>query len=157
MLLDRAKTFKDLSDIALAVMNRMPTGIEMISGPISTGGLGTPELNLKVFSGVIEILIEDYRLNMLSQMPFEAAMGRFAAAWRTDNPGSRYCMPILDDFYDRVFSTGKVLHLHFLHDWESSFGATWEHDNCERWGIKRIYLEREISLRALRNVETAIA
>src|ERR1700733_11579764 len=149
MLLAEATTFKDIANVALAVMARMPDNIMMISGPISTGGMKSVEKNLKVFGGVIEILATESGMNMFSQMPFEETMGRLCKAWRAEHKTDGYCMPILEEFYEAVFSTGRVSMLCFVHDWESSFGARWEHANYRRWNIRRAFLPEKLSRRAL--------
>ena len=149
MMLGRTRTFRDLSDLALSIMHRMPDGIEMVSGPISTGGVGSIEGNRKVFEGIIELLVIENRLNIFSQMPFEDKMVEFYLAWHAAHPAEKYCMPILTDFYERIFSTGKVKIIHFIHGWESSYGASWEHENCDRWKIRRFYLSEMFSRRAL--------
>ena len=149
--LSSAKTFKDLSIIALNILERFPVGVHMVSGPISTGGVGTLEGNRKVFERVVELLATEQSLNIFSQMPFEDKMVELYRKWHIDNPTEKYCMPILTDFYQPVFSSGKVSNLHFIYGWESSFGAKWEHNNCDEWSIKRNYLPQELSLRALNN------
>jgi hypothetical protein len=145
----RARTFIDLADLALSIISRLPVGVEMVSGPISTGGVGTICGNRKVFEGIIEILIKESGLNIFSQMPFEDKMVEFYKVWHAKHPTEKYCMPILYEFYDRVFSTGKVKGLHFIHGWESSYGAKWEHDYCVRWSIDCHYLTSELSQKVL--------
>ena len=147
--LAKSKSFKDLADIVIEIINRIPKKIEMVSGPISTGGVGSKIENLKVFESVVEILILESKLNIFSQIPFEEKMNELYREWYVNNPDEKYCMPILEEFYERLFSSGKVKKLHFINDWQSSFGARWEHDNCDRWGIERNYLPRELSVRAL--------
>ena len=147
--LNKAKSFVDLATIALDIVFRIPEKVEMVSGPISTGGVGTIPGNRKVFEGVIEILVFESNLNIFSQMPFEDKMVKLYLEWHAKNPTEKYCKPILDEFYDRLFFSGRVSKLHFIHDWQSSFGATWEHDNCNTWKIERNYLPKELTTRAL--------
>ena len=147
--LSQATSFTDLATLALDILQRFPGNVYMVSGPISTGGVGTLEGNRKVFERVIELLATEQSANIFSQMPFEDKIVELYRQWHLDNPTEKYCMPILDEFYDRLFSAGKVGSLHFIHGWGGSFGAKWEHDNCDRWGIERHYLPRELSLRAL--------
>lgn len=149
MRLGKSRTFRDLADLAISIIARMSGDIEMVSGPISTGGVGSLEGNRRVFKRVIEILLTEHKKNIFSQMPFEDKMVELYRVWYTENPGKKYCTPILDDFYDPLFSSGKVKTLHFIHGWESSHGAKWEHDNCDRWRIARIYLPSKLSQRAL--------
>ena len=149
MMLGWAGTFRDLSDLALNIMYRMPESIEMVSGPISTGGVGNIPGNRKVFERAIELLVGENMLNIFSQMPFEDKMVEFYLAWHATHPKEKYCTPILTDFYERIFSTGKVKIIHFIHGWESSYGASWEHENCDRWKIRRFYLSEMFSRRAL--------
>ncbi len=154
VMLGHAGNFQDLARLAMSIIRRIPVDIEMVSGPISTGGVGTIDGNRKVFEAVIEILILEDGLNVFSQMPFEDKMVEFYKKWHAENPLEKYCMPILHDFYEPVFSSGRVKALHFIDGWESSFGAKWEHGNCSKWGIKRKYLSRELSQRALAQSST---
>jgi len=147
--LSAALTFKDLATIAINIIQRFPGEVCMVSGPISTGGVGSREGNQKVFTKVIELLATEQSANIFSQVPLEDKIVDIYKKWHLNNPDETYCMPILDDFYRPLFSTGKVGALHFIYGWESSFGSRWEHDNCDQWGIKRYYLPQEFSVRAL--------
>jgi len=137
-------TFKDLLHIAFAIIERMPPGIHMVSGPISTGGVGTIEGNRRVFEGVIDMLILEKRFNVFSQMPFEDKIVELYLQWHADNPKEKYCTPILTDLYEPIFTSGRVKVLHFIPGWESSTGARWEHESCGRWAIERRYLPTEL-------------
>lgn len=143
--LKKVKTFSQLADAALEIMKRHPHGVHMVSGPISTGGVGNREGNQKVFAGVIERIAENQDLSVFSQIPFEDKIVELKKAWAAQNPDADYCMPILTDFYEKIFSSGKVAKLHFIHSYESSQGAVWEHDNCVRWKIEKTYLSPEVS------------
>lgn len=138
--LAQATTFKELADIALGIMKRRGGNLEMVSGPISTGGVGTVDGNMKVFEQTIESLDKTGGVNVFSQMPFEPKMHELHNVWSKKNPGQEYCMPILEDFYEPVFSSGLVKTLNFIKGWESSKGARWEHEGCNRWNIRKVYL-----------------
>lgn len=148
-MLEHARCFRDLAQLARSVLGRIPGDVGMVSGPISTGGVGTIDGNRRVFEAVIEILTTEGHLNIFSQMPFEDKMVELYRKWHKDHPCDKYCMPILHDFYEPIFSSGRVKILHFIDGWKSSFGARWEHDNCPRWGIRRRHLPPELSARAL--------
>lgn len=150
IMLSKARTFKELANLAISIIMRMPEGIEMVSGPISTGGVGSIDGNRKVFEGVVEKLIVESKLNVFSQMPFEDKMVELYLAWHKAHPKEKYCTPILEDFYEGIFSSGRVVVLHFIHGWESSQGARWEHDNCVRWKIGKKYLPGELSQSVLK-------
>src|ERR1035437_3198523 len=91
--LNRARSFIDLATIALDIVFRLPEKVEMVSGPISTGGVGTIPGNRKVFEGVIEILILESKLNIFSQMPFEDKMVQFKKKGNTKNPKKKVWKP----------------------------------------------------------------
>lgn len=147
--LAKARSFKEMARVAAAVMKRMPKNIHVVSGPISTGGVGTNVGNIKVFQGIVEILNEEKGLNVLSWIPFELKVRELLAEWHKINGKGSYCMPILDDFYYAVFTSGKICKVHFIHGWESSFGSSWEHKLCEKLGIEMEHLSPEISQKAL--------
>jgi hypothetical protein len=141
--------FKQLGAFGLAIIGRTPGAMHMASGPISTGGVGSVEGNMHVLGYAIDHLAEKLGLPVFSQMPFEPKMAELAAIWAAESGKTLYCMPILEDFYEGVFSSGKVVKVHFVHGWESSFGAGWEHEGCLRWKIERAYLPEALSLEAL--------
>ena len=144
--LSEARTFKELASVAVTVLNHLPPDLKvhMVSGPISTGGVGTIEGNRKIFEGVIEILVENCRIDVFSQMPFEDKMVELYKEWHAEHLKEKYCLPILHNFYEPIFSSGRIIALNFIPDWESSFGAQWEYENCDRWRIQRVMLSQKI-------------
>lgn len=124
-----ATTFVVLRDIALSVLARMPPGVCMVCGPISTGGLGSPKKNLEKFARAIDVLARRGE-NVFTQMPFEDPMRRI----REENEGV-----LLETFYRPVFASVHVVRLCFLPDWMTSFGARWEHDRALELGLEREY------------------
>jgi hypothetical protein len=135
-----------MAEIALNVISRMPPGLHMVSGPMTTGGLGNAKDNLTVFTLGVEWLFETEKLNVFSQMPFEIGMLEYHKEWKKTCKPDDYCWPILHEFYARIFETKRFEMMHFLHGYEESVGAKWEHDQCEVHGVRRRYLPRELSL-----------
>ncbi len=132
--LRNAETFEALFGIAQSVLFRMPQPIAMVCGPITSGGLGSKEENLKVFKKTIKDL-SDKGIIVFSQMPFEEPI------WKIQKtPYYKGGCHTLEGFYLPVFESGLVKNLYFMHGWESSLGATWEHIQAKRLGIGIIYL-----------------
>ena len=74
-----AKSYRELLIVAIDVLDVMRDQkpwkhIAMVCGPITTGGRGSRDENLKVFSRAIAKLSADGLL-VFSQMPFEDSMG----------------------------------------------------------------------------------
>lgn len=153
--LSKAMSFKDVAKIYLNVMNHMPKNIHAVSGPMTTGGVGVREDNIKIFKSITEILSEDMKLNIISWIPFEFNIRKLLDKWIETNGKNAYCTPILEEFYRTVYASGKVTKVHFIHGWESSTGARWEHDLCEKLGIERCYLSPELSQKALNRKTTS--
>lgn len=126
----------ELVPLAIAVLGRMPQPISMVSGPITTGGLGSREKNIQIFAAAIAAL-EAEGVSVFNQLPFQDVM---AAAWRRW-AGKGYCMAILDDFYAPLLHSGKIRKLHFIPGWESSVGARWEFDQCRKLGIETEFFD----------------
>lgn len=141
----RCASFEELGKLVASIMKRHGGPFHVVSGPISTGGVGTREGNLKVFQAVIEYLAEKEGLLVFSQIPFEDKLGELVEAWKKKNPQADYPWPILHVFYDEFFSSGTVDTLHFIDGFRSSIGAVWEHDGCDQWRVKRRYLPRLLS------------
>lgn len=132
-----AASYSDLREVGLAILNRMPTDREigMVCGPISTGGFGDPELNLFRFNQAIEVLIASGYL-LFNQMPFESKLVKLH---QPDHTG--YDNRILLEFYEPLFASGRIAIQYFIHGWQASTGAVWEHDQAERRGVRIIYLD----------------
>jgi hypothetical protein len=136
-----AQTFSELVPVALAVLERMPKPIAQVCGPISTGGLGSIEKNLAVFDTTIDHLMQQ-GVVVFDQMPFEEHIFRIVEnKW-----GTRQNNMLLEEFYRPIFVSRHVSRLYFIHDWQSSEGANWEHALGQRLGIEIMYLERSLVL-----------
>jgi hypothetical protein len=142
--LDAAETFHDIGALMLDVMRIMHASenqaITEVCGPISTGGRGSVIENLKVFSKTIQHLKHHHGHLIFDQMPFEEAIGRVSNATPLPEGAGTYHMGILDHCYLPLFESGMVKKFFFLPDWESSFGARWEHDVAQRLNIDIEYL-----------------
>jgi len=139
-----ACTYEALRDIALRILHRMPPGVSMVCGPISTGGLGSIEKNLIRFGRAIELLA-GCNVNVFTQIPFEDALKRT----RGDGLPYKNGLALLETFYYPIFSSGRVARLCFLPDWQSSFGTQWEHGCAEELNLTRAYFQENFESCAL--------
>lgn len=129
--LKKAVTFSDLLPIAITIINKIPKPVTMVSGPISTGGFGSPEKNMEFFSQSVKKLYES-GARVFDQTPFNKIMTKMKKRiWHKPE----YCMPLLEEFYFPLFRDGYIQEVYFLPDWQSSFGARWEHDQCQKLNI----------------------
>lgn len=133
--LETVASYSELFPIAERILKRMPPPVSQVCGPISTGGLAFSRENMKCFEETIEKL-SDMGLVVFNQIPFERPMSRILT---TKNPND-YDHSLLIDFYLPLFESGLVHVLHFLPDWQSSTGASWEHEQAKRLGLKIVYL-----------------
>lgn len=133
--IEKAKSIKDLYIIADRIINRVPKPRIQVCGPISTGGRGSIKDNLEEFNNKIKEL-QAKGLNVFDQMPFEGTMYKIMLKISK----KEYMENILTDFYLPIFEGGYIDELHFLPDWQSSYGANWEHEQAKRLGIKIKYI-----------------
>lgn len=130
-LCEDADTFGKMAQVMLAELAKFPEGAEigMAFGPITTGGRGSPEENLRVFEAVIARLRREGRL-VFSQMPYEPQLFKLTAAWRQSAPGNSnaYCWPVLKETYLPLFESNRISLAWFIPGWESSQGAAWERE-----------------------------
>lgn len=133
----KAESFTDLAVIALRVIPRFGGKVVFVSGPITTGGCGNIQENLEVIARTIEKLKE--KQQVFSIMPFEQKMGPMVKDWNKNNPG-KYCNPLLNKFYDRIFEPEIVCITYFIHGYESSHGSMWEYERCVSKGIRFSFL-----------------
>ena len=138
-----AGSFAELAEIGIEHVRRMGNNVEVVCGPISTGGLGSSEKNFEVFVGAIRAF-KTMGHNLFDQSPFEFGLGKLRQKWEAEHPDDTgYCMPILTEFYGPVFETGLIRTAWFIPGWQSSFGASWEHDKMIRQEIEIRYLAPE--------------
>jgi hypothetical protein len=132
-MLEQAKTFEDLADIAIIILARMKKHgkpIIQICGPMSTGGFGNLADNMQLFQYALDVAT-DMGLTVFNQLPFQDAMIRISG-WEPRKP---YCRPILEVFYRRIFESGFISQTLFMPDWQSSYGARWERELVTKLGI----------------------
>ena len=129
-----ASTYKELRSVALAVIERMPRPLVQVCGPISTGGAGSLEENLRRFNEAISFLKKEGQ-HVFDQMPFEASIQKIKDI---EEPNAKYAMGILEQFYLPIFETKAIEVFYFLPNWESSTGARWEREQAERLGMNII-------------------
>jgi hypothetical protein len=133
-----ATTFAELEKVAERILARMPRPVIQVCGRISSGG-GTIEENCqKIALAVAELRREGK--TVFAQIEFEDAMARIRASPHYRNPTQ-----ILEAFYLPLFQKRFIQQLIFLPGWESSFGATWEHEIASRLGIEVEYWHEDFS------------
>ena len=134
-----ARSFTEIGTIALCVLGRFPLeshgSITQVCGPISTGGFGSIQENLRVFKSAVRLLRVS-SVHVFDQTPLEDAMARLGGGWRKDpvNQG-KYCWPILEEIYHRLFASGSIGKLMFLPGAESSTGSRWEMEQGRKLGM----------------------
>lgn len=133
-LLGKVKTVKEMFDIALRVLSRMARPVVQVCGPITSGGKGNVDLNIKYLNDKISEL-QEKGINVFDQMVFEDATMRLKDELSKD----KYFMDLFTYFYLPVFESGFIDGLCFLPGWESSRGANWEHEQAKRLGLRITY------------------
>ncbi|MCF7866207.1 DUF4406 domain-containing protein [Candidatus Woesearchaeota archaeon] len=136
--LKKATSFKEIGVVALRVQSRMPYDLMQVCGPISSGGHGSIEKNLDYFHRVIKMLSENNDC-VYDQLPLEDAI-RCVVDLLDDKFTPK---DLLMDIYLPLFESGKIKKLYFIHGWESSKGAKWEHNKGKELGIEIIYLPKD--------------
>ncbi len=129
-----AEDCKDLFVIVEKILARMPDGLLQVCGPISTGGFGSVEKNLFRFDEKIKELQAEGR-PVFDQMYLEAPIMML----RNKGERQNFHMEILNDLYLPIFKSGKISKVYFLKGWESSQGATWEHNLAKELGFEIEY------------------
>ncbi|HXV27036.1 MAG TPA: hypothetical protein VD862_03390 [Candidatus Paceibacterota bacterium] len=131
----RSRTFEDIVPVALGVIARMPRPVALVSGPISSGGLGSVQANIVRFHAVIGYL-EARGVSVFDQMPLEEHFWRIMK----DDAYYRGGEHLLEAFYGTLLDSGSIQQVKMIPGWEGSYGARWEHDRALRNGIPVEYL-----------------
>ncbi len=136
LLLKKAKNYSDLVPVVMGILKRMPTPVAVVCGPISTGGSGSMEVNLKKFEETIATLVSK-GINVFGQsFLIEKAIRRISAGGNRREDEDL----LLETFYRPVFESGLISRAYFMPDWQTSYGASWEHEQFLRLGIEIHYL-----------------
>src|SRR2546430_1246421 len=84
---ENATTLGECLAVASEILAAIPRPVVLVSGPISTGGAGSPEKNMDVLQKAITEL-EHRGEHVFNQLPFEKKFAEIAAKYEG------YCMPI---------------------------------------------------------------
>jgi len=138
--IDTAETYEEMLETALDILKNMPQPISIVCGPISTGGLGSIEKNLENYEKVINKLCDEGK-NIFNQVPFEKAIEKIhgkleGTAWEKNQS-------LLDRFYLKIYKSGIIKKMYFIHGWESSHGAKWERELAGKLGIEIVDLPKD--------------
>jgi hypothetical protein len=138
-VIDDAETYEELLETALDILDRIPKPISMVCGPISTGGLGNIEANMKNYEKTLHKLSDEGK-NIFNQIPFKKAIQK--QFQKSGGTAKEKNQTLLDRFYLKIYSSGMINSMYFIHGWESSHGATWEREIAERFGIEIVDLDK---------------
>lgn len=132
-----AKSFPDLTEIALDILHSMPQPIGEVCGPISTGGNGSIKENVEIFKKIITKLV-GLELNIFNQLLWGDTLKRFVQESSLSRQDANKM--ILKNLYLPIFKSGLVKNLYFMDNWNSSYGASWERERAKELSIKMIDL-----------------
>lgn len=126
-----ATTFEEMLQIAFGIIERMPDDVGMVSGPITTGGLGSRDANIEHFQATINAL-QGRGFAILDQMPMERHFWRIMEDTSYYRPEDDH---LLEVFYGTLFDQGLIRTLWMMPGWRGSYGATWEHARARKAGM----------------------
>lgn len=152
-------TYAELAKIGIGVLRGMHdryasrgATIVQVCGPMSSGGFGDLDVNMRVFGAAIDILDQaahggqdNPEIVVFDQIPCQGAIVAISGF----TPGSPYDGRILTDFYGPLFRAGYVKRAIFLPNWQSSRGAKWERGVLAEIGIEIAEYPPELYGRAL--------
>ena len=149
----QAKNAGRLEDLGVVILDCLRTAtlqsekkmFGIVSGPISTGGVGNVKGNLKIFSATIHKL-ECLGIQLFDQVPFEKHMARIVKSSGKDYDP----MKLLEGCYLPLFNSGLIGTVYLIHGWKNSFGASWESKICSGLDIPRVFLPKSFHNLAIR-------
>lgn len=121
---EEARDLHELLQVALSVVEAHPYSppLVVVCGPMSTGGFGCIEKNLRAFDISVRVLRES-GYNVFNLHSFQDAIKSIVS----HNPTTGvYARDILEVFCAGVYRSGKIMTAYFLPGSESSVGARWE-------------------------------
>lgn len=139
-IIDTISLMKQATEIALAILTKLPQTLGIVCGPISSGKRSLQE-QLHVFDLTVQKVSNT--MPVFNQMPFEPIFGLVHERIKNDEtlcPMNQTSKFFIDNFYRKVFFSGKEWVAHFIHDWEHSVGASIEHEIFTSLKSEIIYL-----------------
>lgn len=137
--LEESQSFRAVGAVFYRVLLRMVRSgagpIYQVCGPITTGGLGSTELNYALMRRAVAHLREE-GYTVLDQTPLRPHVERLYRRWREMFPHAPYCYEILDEIYAPTIDSGYVEVYHFIPKWNESTGSVWEFRRVHRLGRK---------------------
>lgn len=127
--LRRATTYEHLyavgSQVLAGMQARYGDGktVVLICGPMTTGGLGDLERNMRLFRSAINVFY-GHRYATTDEVPFSQipCQDGIKTVSKFD-PTAPYDERILTDFYRRLFQLQIIKRFYFLRGWQGSRGA----------------------------------
>lgn len=134
-------TIEEILELSLGALRRIPSPVGMVCGPVSTGGLGSIEKNIQSLDEAITNF-ELHKIHVFDQSVLESGIRRLRRAFSEKERLSekQVNLRILTELYLPILESGLVQTLYFLPDWETSFGARWEHEHAKRLRLNIVYL-----------------
>lgn len=129
-----AESIGEVSEFSIRYLRRHEPPLGQVCGPISSGGLDSVEANFPVFCQYVDRLKQLRKV--FDQTPFESRIFALIKAGKLRREKDE----LLQGFYWPIFRSGFVQTLYFMHGWEASHGAQWEHDQAQRFGLEIVYL-----------------
>ena len=123
---ERAETLYQLANVGIDVLARhswMPI-LEVVCGPISTGGFDDIRKNLRAFELAVSALSETER-NVFDLYPFQVHIKRILKGAHDPKRGI-YPMAVLEIFCRRLYEAGFIRCATFLPGSDRSTGCRWE-------------------------------
>jgi len=136
ILIKKSKNMKELAEVAMKVIKRMPEPVAMVSGPISTGGKGSIAANMREMRRAINALSRK-SVKVFDQTIFEPQMKKIAELNQEYRINE---IKLLEEFYLPLFKKKLVGLVCFMPDWQSSFGASWEHEQAKKFKLEIKYI-----------------
>jgi hypothetical protein len=147
-----ARSYEDLTTVALRVLARMPQPVAMIHGPLTTGGTSLEENWIRIRTRIFSSREKDHAV--FNQMPFLKVARRIARRkaspvqrvlsfflfWRKKKESAIDRHEFREKFHLPIVRSGYIQEMYFMAGWEDSTGARWYHDQAEKLGIKIMYL-----------------
>jgi hypothetical protein len=146
--LQACPNFTAAAGILIGVARRHPRPVLLVSGPISDGPTGTRGENLIRFRQTIAALKKENQ-DVFHHLPVETdeSITFLKLQWleqaRADGLQSEYPFGILWELYRTLIGSDWVSGMVFIHGWENSIGARYEHSLCARLRKTTLHLKPE--------------
>lgn len=148
----RATSFEEAKEVAISQMRRLKnewgTSLEMVFGPMTSGGLGCEKENRALFKRAV-VTLRQAGYPIFCQTPYEKKLRQIKLQNNRKMRDGYLYDDLLRYFYKPIIRSGYLVRGHYVPNWHTSTGSQIEQAELIIGGIPRSFLGPDLLPKSL--------